>query len=319
MGVVEALHQGGDILIGAEFRARQRHFDLPHLFLVTRLHGETGFGTNRTGARSVAELPALSVQAVQHGIGPFTVEHPGGHEFGRGVGGAQVRQHCAGGAQRRGSAGDQHRPTAEPVRDAGTVKTPAPAPADQQSLARVDALVEGDFLDGGDHAFRRQGQDRGSCLVQVQPQRFCNVAGDNIGGRFDCHFNFTAQEVIRVQVPQHETGVGHRRPVAAALITGRAGIGPRADGPDVQHAARVHPGDAAAAGADATHVHGRKTGDVAGLLVADHGLACRRDLAAAQHADVESGAAGVGDDGRGHAAAVQRGKVPACDRGAGRT
>ena len=204
------------------------------------------------------------------------------------------------------------------MRDAATVKTPAAAPADQQPPARVNALVKGDFLDGGDHAFRRQGEDGRGCPVQVKPQRFCNVAPDHAGGRFDCHFNFAAQEVIRVKVTQHETGVGYRRPVAAAFVTGRTGIGPCAHGPDVQHTARVHPGDAASAGADTAHVHGRKTGDVAGFLIADHGLARRRDLAVTQHADIEGGAACVGDDGR-HAASVQRGEAPACDRRPGRT
>ena len=54
----------------------------------------------------------------------------------------------------------------------------------------------------------------------------------------------------RVEVAEHQVGVGHRRLGAAAAVAGRPGHGPRRPGADPQRAAGVDPRDAAAAGAD---------------------------------------------------------------------
>ena len=71
-----------------------------------------------------------------------------------------------------------------------------------------------------------------------------------------------AGEVVGIEVAEHDGGVGHRRFGAAAAVAG----GPRAPsqptaGPTRSAAARVEPGDAAAAGADRVHVdHGTRIG-----------------------------------------------------------
>ena len=66
---------------------------------------------------------------------------------------------------------------------------------------------------------------------------------------------------------------------------------------DMEHAAAVDRGDAAAAGADALDVDRGEAGHVALIERPDPGLARPRDGAAAHQADVVGGAAGVGDDG----------------------
>ena len=63
-----------------------------------------------------------------------------------------------------------------------------------------------------------------------------------------------AEEVVRVEVAEHEVGVGDRRLVAAVAVAGRARHRAGAFRPDMQHAAGVDPRDRAAAGADAGDV-----------------------------------------------------------------
>ena len=77
--------------------------------------------------------------------------------------------------------------------------------------------------------------------------------------------------------------------VAAAAVARRAGIGARRAGPDPQRAARVAPGDRAAAGADGVDGEHRQrqrpAGDLAGAVLLDR--------AAVDHADVARGPAHV--------------------------
>ena len=55
---------------------------------------------------------------------------------------------------------------AEPARDRDDVEAGRAAAADKHGRARVDALVDGDLLDGADHVLGGDAQDRGGCLVE---------------------------------------------------------------------------------------------------------------------------------------------------------
>ena len=69
--------------------------------------------------------------------------------------------------------------------------------------------------------------------------------------------HLAAEKIIRIEITEHQIGVGHRRLRAALAIAHRAGIGARAVRPDFEQSERIDPGDAAAAGADLDHVDDR--------------------------------------------------------------
>jgi hypothetical protein len=63
-----------------------------------------------------------------------------------------------------------------------------------------------------------------------------------------------AGEVVRVEVAEHELGIGHRRHRAAAPVADRAGNAPALSGRRSWCALRLHAHQAAAAGADRLQV-----------------------------------------------------------------
>ena len=103
-----------------------------------------------------------------------------------------------------------------------------------------------------------------------------------------------------VEPPQHEVRVGDRRPVAAAPVAGRPGIGSGARRPDPERTARVEPGDAAATRSHGVDVELRQ----AQRQAADTPLGAAPGDAVADQADVGGGAAHVEadrvGDARGH-------------------
>ena len=109
--------------------------------------------------------------------------------------------------------------------------------------------------------------------------------------RLEVEAHLTAREGIGVDAAEHEVGVGHGRFDAAAAVAGGAGGRACRAGPDAQ-AARLDPGDGAAAGADRVDVHHAH----------EHGLTLERRLgrdvghAVDDERDVEGGAAHVDAD-----------------------
>ena len=106
---------------------------------------------------------------------------------------------------------------------------------------------------------------------------------NGLDGFFLVQLHLAAQEVVRVQVSGQQVGVADRGLVAVA-VAGGTGIGSRTLGAHMYAAARVHPGDGAAAGANGVHF--------------DHG-----------HLDWETAQLGAG--GEGHLVIVQQGQVAA--------
>src|SRR5690242_10061427 len=75
--------------------------------------------------------------------------------------------------------------------------------------------------------------------------------------------------MIRVEVAQHDTGVRNSRFDSAPSITGWPWHGSGAAWAHVQHSVFVNPRNAAAPGADALHVYGRKTDQMSHVPLAD--------------------------------------------------
>ena len=110
--------------------------------------------------------------------------------------------------------------------------------------------------------------------------------------------HLAAEEERRIEIAEHQIGIGHGRLVAALAVAGRPRIGAGAVRPDLEQPERVDPGDAAAAGADLDHLdHRHLDRQAAALLEAVHAvdLEVRRDqgLAVLDQAGLGGGAAHV--------------------------
>ena len=101
-----------------------------------------------------------------------------------------------------------------------------------------------------------------------------------------------AEKARRIEIAEHQIGVGDRRGCAAGAIAGGAGDGAGALRADMQDAAGVDPGDRAAAGADAGDVEAVQRDRVAG----DPAAGDQGRLAADDQRDVGAGAAHVERD-----------------------
>ena len=101
-----------------------------------------------------------------------------------------------------------------------------------------------------------------------------------------------AEKIFRVEIAEHEIGVGHGGAGTALAVTGRSRQRPGAFRPDMQDAAGIDPRDRAAAGADARNVQAVQRDAVA----ADFAVHDQRRLAVRHQADIGRGAAHVERD-----------------------
>ena len=193
--------------------------------------------------------------------------------------------------------GTSTRSAAELARDRDDVQPGGAAAGDERALARVDALVDRDLLDRGDHELVGERQDRGRRGVAVDAQLRRQIASITRPRGIDVERHRAAEEALRVEVAEHDRGVGDGRLGAAAAVAGGAGVGAGALGADAQQPAGVEPGDRAAAGPDRCarrprrgRSGGRRTAAPSQVSRVEH------DAAVADHADVEARAAGVADD-----------------------
>ena len=204
---------------------------------------------------------------------------------------------------------------------------------DQREAARVDAAFHGQDADGVRHLFVDKIDDRRSGLFRAHVQCAAQLFHRATGGR-GIEPHLAAQERAGIDPAEHQVGVGDGHLLAALAIADRARRRAGALRPHAQHAARIDPGDRAAAGADGAQVDaGRRNrqaeldlvagrvGDlpaghqghvgagaahVEGDQVAAAGLLA--EVAPADHAAGQSGQHGVGRQlpgrGRGHLSAV---------------
>ena len=131
-------------------------------------------------------------------------------------------------------------------------------------------------------------------------------------GRVARQRQLAAQLRAVAEVAEQDVGVGDRRLLAALAVGGRAGVGARRARADAQRAARVGPGDRAAAGADGVDVDHRQLDRDAG----DHRLGRRARLAAEHGRDVRARPAHV--EGQHVLVAARPRDVRGADHAAGR-
>ena len=166
------------------------------------------------------------------------------------------------------------------------------APVDRDELQRVDHVVVGD----PDHAARRFRPP------DVEPPR------DEVESRGDglhVGVELTAAEVVRIDAPEREVGVGRRGLGAPARVRGRAGNRAGRLRSDVKLPEVVDPGDAAAAAADLDQIDDRHHDRIAGGLPAAFDPVVGHDL---HTPSLDEGALG------GRAADVQREHVRVADQ-----
>ena len=130
------------------------------------------------------------------------------------------------------------------------------AEGDERVVARVDALLDGDRphrvghvrVDDREHPLGERG--RRPSPSSPRPSASASLR------RALVELHPAAEEVARVEPAEEEVRVGDGRLRAAAPVAGGAGIGAGALRPDAQ-AARLEPGERAAAGADRVDVDER--------------------------------------------------------------
>ncbi len=313
MGGMEVRDQAFDVLRTAEPRHPQRHLDLPDLVRVARLDGILDRLLERAGAGAVDERLALAPE-----LGEDRVDRLAGEALARGEAhrrelGAEVGHQGAGRAQRRADLGDHDLGAAEPARDRDRVEAGSTAAADQHGALRVDALVDRDLLDRAHHLLGGEREHGGGGLLEAEAEPACDVGLKRQARRLEVEPHRAAEEEGRVDPAEQQRAVGHRRRAAAGAVAGRPRRRARALRADVEQAARVDPGDRAAAGADALDVDRGKARHVAAEALAEPGLARPGDAALAHEADVVAGAAGIGDH-RGVAAGILQRVVAPGDR-----
>ena len=194
------------------------------------------------------------------------------------------------------------------------------AERDERELARVEPALDRDHpqraahLGVGDAHDAERGLERVEVeLVAERLQRLLRALGRQR--------QLAAELGAVAEVAEQQVGVGHRRLLAALAVGGRAGVGARRARADAQRAARIGPGDRAAARADRVDVDHRQLDRHAGhdrlrrraRLAADH----RRDVGAraahveGQHVLVAAGPRDVrrADDAAGRAGEHAAGRL----------
>ena len=183
-------------------------------------------------------------------------------------------------------------PAAQRPGDAGAVHGSGAAGGDDGEAARIVAALDAQALHRVQQVLLQQADDAGGGGLDVEAQRLGHTGLDG-GDSAPLVKTYRAAGIgSRTQAPEHQLGVGHGRRLAAEAITRRTGAGAGPLGSDEQHAARVDPGDGAAAGAqrmDLDRGHGQ-------VIATDDESVGDVDGAAAHQGDVAAGAADVHGD-----------------------
>ena len=252
-------------------------------------------GAARVGLLVEHGLPELRVDAGQRTVQRAHVVVP------------HVGEHAA---ERRRDAGEprhQHPGDAELAGDGGRVHRPRPAEGEEDELAWVVSLLDGDHPRRVGHLVVGNGEDRGGRVLGTQSERLADGLHDAGADPFEVRRRQIAGERGGVDAPEHGVGVGYRRGIAAASVADGAGARAGALRADPEQPAGIDPRDAAAARADGVDVDQREVqrhrvrqvllvGD-GGLAVADEGeIEARASHVAGEHV-VEPGR--LAEPGRG--------------------
>ena len=176
----------------------------------------------------------------------------------------------------------------------GGVNRARAAEGDEAEIARVVAAADRDQADGIGHVRVGDLDDGVGGAHGVVAERRGDLLRDGSFGGVAVERHGAAEEPGRAEPAEDEVGVGVGRLFAAALVGRRTRVGAHALRPVAQAAARVDPGDAAAAGADGDDLDRGEHDRVAEL---DRPLVGDAHLTAVHQRDVGAGAAHVEADG----------------------
>ena len=112
----------------------------------------------------------------------------------------------------------------------------AAAAANEETVARVDALAHGDLFDGRDHVVIAGGRDRVCGLFTAHAEMLRDPI-DRVFRQAAIELDAAAKKEVGVENSEHDIGVGYGRVGAPLSIAGRPGPGARAVRADVQKSA----------------------------------------------------------------------------------
>ena len=203
--------------------------------------------------------------------------------------------HCAQHARR---GWHQHAGDAKMPCDGGRMHRPGAAERDQREIAGIEPALDRYKAHRVRHIGIRHGNNRRRRDHDLDLLRLRYIAFDGRIGTRSVYRERAAEQELRIQAPEHDVGIGDGRALAAMAVA--RGPRPRAGAvrADVQQAAGIEPGNAAAARADGMHVECR------GLERAaiDHAAVAELRLAVLHEANIGTGAAHVERDDVGMAA-----------------
>ncbi len=268
-----------DIGRAREFAGAQRNFELPDLAGITALDAEIDTAFGRRAACLVEECLALHSKLGDDSVGPVAIERRRRHERRA----AELRRHFrknrASRAEHRADAGKYDRSATQSPRNRYGIDASGPAPADDDGVGRIDTLLDGNVLDGIDHALGREIEDRKRGLLNRHPEGTRYLVGDGASRRVGDETHIAAEKEVRIDIAEHDRGIRHRRLLAAAAIAHRPRRGAGALGAHAQQSHRVDSGDAATTGAYALDVNRRKTGEMSLIDRTKPGVAGPRNYA----------------------------------------
>ena len=152
------------------------------------------------------------------------------------------------------------------------------AEGEHDEIARVAAAVGGHGLHGAHHVGVGDEVDAVGRLDEIAAERRCNLVGDGAACGVEHRWARCRRRAPRVEIAQHDVGVGDGRLPAAAAVAGGARVGAGALGADLEGAARSRRARSLPPPApDLRHVDDRQLQRVAG---AAHQRARRRHGAA---------------------------------------
>ena len=168
------------------------------------------------------------------------------------------------------------------------------ASCDKGALLGVDPLIDRDFLDRLDHVLVCERHDRERRLFDGLIEILRHTRDDPACGH-GVELHASAQEVVGVEISEHECCVRDRGLIAAASVAGGPRIGAGALRPDPQEASRIDPGDRPSARPDTPDIDRGHADDVAGPLPPEPRVPRKHQPSVPYQADIERRAARVAD------------------------
>ena len=299
-GAIGRLEAGGDGLEGADAECPCRHGALDFVSLSRIAHlraaaepdlavGDAGLAQHRAALRlhlreeRVHAAPVRLVEAL--GRGADEVE------------GQRRREEAEGGSRAR-PEGHEHAGHLEDASDLPGVHRSRAAEGIQRVGAQVLAALDAVNSCGRSHVLVDDPMYVPGGSRQVGAHGRPDPVRDRPPRRVHVEPHSAPQEEVRIEIAQHEIGIGDRRLAATQAVAGGARVGPRAVGPDLQEAHAIEPSDGAAARPDLDqlddgHANGQARTPLEAVGPCHLELAREQRLAAVDDAGLGGGAAHV--------------------------